>query len=69
MDSNEEAVAKSNDVISQIVSSLEELVMVVDNGDCNDPGTNLFDADAFWVSFSELVKPFVKSVIDNQKMD
>jgi hypothetical protein len=68
MDANEKAIEKSNEAIDGIATALRELADKVENGLCNDPDTDLFDADAFWVDFAD-IKPLIVTVKDNQKMD
>jgi hypothetical protein len=66
---DEQILEKSVERAKDIAQALEDLAGSVADGDCNDPNTNLFDADAFWVEFNNNVRPLIKSVVDNQKMD
>jgi hypothetical protein len=69
MDANNEALDRSKETVMNIAEALRSLADDVEDGNCNDPNIFLFDADIFNVCYQKRVMPFVKSVIDNQKMD
>ena len=69
MDANNEAIARSEEKLKDITQALEDLAGTVADGGCNDPNTNLFDEDVFWMIFNFTIARLVRPVKDNQKMD